>query len=186
MGVWQNIKDFFAESKLRKIKQDRSRKVVNYHQARDIGVIYPSENESMYILAKHFVDYLKKEHGISKVLALGYIDAKEAPFYHAHVLMHDYFTAKEVNWFGYPSGQAVDSFVARDFDILIDLSDGNNIPLRFVLERSHARFKVGRNLQRESYDLLIDMKEESTLDLYIRQMNHYLNAINHHEERQRV
>lgn len=187
MALFQGIRDFFAENRLKKLKnQSRNRKVVNYAEARDIGVIYPSDNESTYILAKHFVDYLKKEHGIAKVIALGYVKEREAPFYHSHVLMHDYFTKKEVNWYGYPKGQAVESFIDRDFDILIDLSDGNNIPLRFVLERSKARFKVGRRLDSESYDLLISMKNETTLDMYIKQMNHYLRSINHHEERQRV
>lgn len=187
MAIFQGIRDYFAERSLKRIRtQNRNRKIINYSQAKDIGVIYNSDSESTFILIKHFIDYLRKEHGIMHVKALGFIQEKESPIYHSHVLHHDYFTLQELSWNGTPKGLAVDSFVEHDFDILIDMSKGEWIPLRFVLERSIARFKVGRDASSESYDMLVQAKENSTLDQYIHQVNHYLRSINHHEERQRV
>lgn len=187
MAIFQGIRDFFAERAIKRLRLvNRNRKVINYHQAKEIGVIYNSDSESTFILIKHFIDYLRKEHGIIHVKALGYIDDKECPIYHSHALHHDYFTKKDLSWSGSPKGLAVESFVDHDFDILIDMTKGEWIQLRFVLERSIARFKVGRDSTSVSYDLNVQAKENSTLDQYIHQVNHYLRSINHHEERQRV
>ncbi len=187
MALFQGIRDFFAERQLAQIrKQSRQRKVINYQEAKGIGVIYNSDSESTFILIKHFIDYLRKEHGIMHVKALGYIGDKDVPVYHSHVLHHDYFTIKEISWVGAPKSMAVTSFVEYDFDILIDMTKGEWIPLRYVLERSIARFKVGRDASSESYDMLVQAKKNSTLDQYIHQVNHYLRSINQHEERQRV
>lgn len=185
--MFQGIRDFFAKRELKRMSNSkRVRKVMNYHEAQEIGIIYPSDNESKFVLVKQFIEYFKKEHGISHVIALGYVSEKEAPFYHSHVLHHDYFTQKDLNWYGKPTCTATESFSARDFDILIDLSENDRIPIRFVLESSNARFKVGRDTNSESYDLTMEMNSQSTLDQYIKQVNHFLRSINHHEERKRV
>lgn len=187
MAIFQGIRDWMAKRQLRKLKGNaRHPKVVNYHEAKDIGVIYHSDSESTFVLIKHFVDYLRKEHGVMHVKAMGFINEKEAPIYHSHVLQHDYFTRKDLSWAGVPRGQAVESFIDQDLDILIDMSKGEWLPLKFILERSAARFKVGRDAENDSYDMLVQAKENSTLDEYIHQVNHFLRSINHHEERKRV
>jgi hypothetical protein len=181
------IKKYLANRDLKRLRKEmRIKKVLNYHQAKEIGILYHSDNESTFVLVKHFIDYLMTEHGIRNVIALGFVDEKEPPFYHSHVLHHDYFTAKEIGWRGKPNCQAVESFVAKDLDILIDLSRSGVIPLQYILEMSKARFKVGRQLDTASYDMLLEMKDDSTLDHYIHSINHFLRSINHHEERQRV
>jgi hypothetical protein len=187
MALLQGIRDYFAKRNLKKLRNaKRSRKVINYYEAKEIGIIYPSDNESKFVLVKQFIEYFKKEHGISQVKALGFINEKEAPFYHSHILNHDYYTAKDLSWYGNPTCSATESFIEQEFDILIDLSENDRIPIRFVLERSNARFKVGRDTDSESYDMVLEMKKESTLDQYIKQVNHFLRSINHHEERKRV
>lgn len=187
MALFQGIRDYFAKREIQQLrKSKRMRKVVNYHQAKEVGIIYPSDSESTFGLVKHFIEYLKEEHGIVHILALGFVNEKEPPFYHKHALNHDYFTLEDLNWKGLPDCQATNGFIDKDFDILIDLSKGDTISLSYVLERSKARFKVGRLDDSDSYDLLMSMKLDSTLDQYIRQINHFLSSINHHEERKRV
>lgn len=187
MAIFQGIRDSWADRKLERIKDvRRMRRITNLHEAKDVGVIYPSDSEAIHILVKQFMERLRGEYGIPKTLSLGFVPEKEAPNYHSHMLHTDYFTAADLNWFGKPSGHAVESFIEREFDILIDLSDGTIRPLRFVMQLSRAYFRIGRNGAPQGYDMGISLDSDTTLDGYLKQLDHFLSIINHHEERQRV
>lgn len=180
MSIWKNIK---ARYSAKKLKQDgigrRDPMVINLHHARSIGFLYHSTDEATYILVKQFAERITSLFGTRKTLALAYVTEKVTPNYHAHVLHSDYFTKKELNWHDYPTGIAVENFCSTDFDILIDISDGKIEPLANILERSTARFKIGREASVEAYDLIIPMKSDATLDQYLKRIINLLSNINH-------
>jgi hypothetical protein len=180
MPFWDKIKNHFSAKRLKREGAGRRDSlVVNFHNARSIGFLYHSKDEATFILVKQFAEKIIKTFGTRRTLALAYISAKEAPSYHGHILQSDYFTKKNLNWYGYPEGLAVETFCTTDFDILIDLSDGKTRPLTNILERSTARFKIGRDSQSESYDLIVPMRPDSTLDQYFSRIINLLSTINH-------
>jgi len=182
MGLLGGIKRWSAKRSLRKkaTVERKRRQVVNFHRAQKVGLLFESTSEHMFILIKKYVAYLREEHGINNVKALGFVDGKEEPIYHRHDLFFDYFTKKEITWNGQPKSDAVRNFVEEDYDILIDCTKGECTPLNFVAVDSKAAFKVGRIGDFDDhYDLVIQLDENSTFDKYVAQVNHFLSNINH-------
>ena len=184
MNMVERIKGYFAKKRLRKDHSAvRMRQVINLHDARSVAFLYTSTDEATYILVKQFAEKITSHFGTRKTLALAYIPEKEAPSYHTHLLHSDYFTKKDVNWYGYPSCPAVDTFIQEDYDILIDISSGENGPLNYILDRSLARFKVGRTPDGGDYDLIVPTRPGATLDAYLSRIIHILSQINHEKSR---
>lgn len=154
--------------------------IMNFHNAKTIGLLYVSSSESSVIMMKQYMKSLKAEYGTRQMMALAFVDEKEAPFYHQHKLEFDFFSRKDLNWFGKPKCDVIKNFVNRDYDILVDLTDGDHTPLNYVLKNSRAKFKVGKFSGEidEAYDLCIDVRESATLEDYMKQVNYFLNKIN--------
>lgn len=165
----------------KRLKTKRKPAVRNFNDARSIGILYKEKGESFYILVKQYVKYLQDEHGIRDIMALAYVDDKKVlPFYQVHKLKYDYFTKVNLDWRMEPNGDEVNSFLSRDFDILIDFEKEPCLPLRFILAKSNANFKVGYYAEANEpfYDLMLVTKDSATFDDYIAQINHYLKRIN--------
>jgi hypothetical protein len=78
-------------------------------------------------------------------------------------------------------GQAkVRDFIAKDFDLLIDLSLKDSLPLKYIAGMSMSLCRIGRFSEKntECYDFMIDIPPVATLKEFIRQVTHYLNLIN--------
>ena len=81
----------------------------------------------------------------------------------------DFFSKKELNWKGIPIGGNIENFIGEDFDILIDLNNYYNVPLRYLLVKSNAKLKVGPySKENESFfDLMIYKKCCKTRNFYL-------------------
>ena len=159
---------------------NRYPQVMNFHNAKTIALVYVSSSESSVIMMKQYMKSIKAEYGTRQMMAMAFIDDKEAPFYHQHKLEFDYFARKDLNWFGIPKSDVVKNFINNDYDILVDLTDGEHIPLNYVIKNSRAKFKVGKYSAEleEAYDLCIDVRRSDTLEDYLKQVNYFLNKIN--------
>lgn len=153
--------------------------VKNLDEAKSLGIIFAAHNEKEFRLATEYLKIIKEEYGIMNVRAFGYYPYKdELPFLKRTVQV-DYFTRKDLNWYYKPEGKYVNDFIKEKFDVLIDLSENDLLPLQFVLCMSKARFKVGRYSEQNLpfYDMMIDVKNKS-LAYYIEQVTIYLTNIN--------
>ena len=112
-------------------------------------------------------------------MALGFIDEKDLPSDYQSKLEFDFFTRKDLSKFYKPSGITVKNFSGEDYDILIDLTNETIIPLRYILNWSRAKFKVGLYSKENEpfFDLMIKMEKFNMVD-FIDQVNHYLKIIN--------
>ena len=72
--------------------------------------------------------------------------------------------------------QNVSKFTKEDFDILIDLSNGDHVPLNFIFKESKARMKVGLRDSRAALqcDFMIDLGDNPTIDKYLQNLDVYL------------
>jgi hypothetical protein len=157
----------------------RKSKVINLAEARSVALLYKVDDEKKYNIIKNYVKHLKEEEGIKKIIAIGYVPAKIIPDYLKPRLEFEFFCNKDLTWKGKPRGNFINNFKYDDYDILIDLESEEIIPLRYLLNWSKAKFKVGfYDKEFECYyDLMIHIPNKDLSD-FISQTNYYLSIMN--------
>jgi hypothetical protein len=72
--------------------------------------------------------------------------------------------------------QNVSNFTKQDFDILIDLTQGEHIPINFIFKESKAKMKVGLSdsLTSVQSDLLLNLGDNPTIEQYLQNLDVYL------------
>jgi hypothetical protein len=149
----------------------------NFRSAERIGLLYKDLDKETYEGILNYCDFLKRKFDVKTVHFIAYVDSKEKkiPEYQRQTIDAQFFTRQDLNWHMRPV-QNVTSFLEQDFDILIDFSGGNVVPLNFLMKESNARMKVGiKGSKAERYcDFMIDMGDQFGMDKYIEQLNLYL------------
>ena len=163
---------------LRELKlNQRVKSVCNIDEAKSIGILYDATSQENINKIKPFVSYffeLRKD-----VKALGYVNDKKLSYCHTPKLQYDFFYQKDLNWFYKPQNYIIDNFVKRDYDILINLCDSSCIPIKYLVAKSIARFKIGMYEENfDIYDLMIELKKEKSIQKLMDEIKHYINLIN--------
>lgn len=161
-------------------KINRSGKVTNLNQANSVALLYKITSEESLQHLQKFAKYLKSEFGIKKIFMLGYWDdPKNEPEYLQAKIDFDFFSKKELNWFGIPNGSKIRNFLNEDFDILIDLNNYYNVPLRYIIVKSRAKLKVGRNhIENEPFFDLLIANNKVSFEEYCNELIKYLTMLN--------
>ena len=181
MKLFDRLKEWMGIRRLlRDLPQDRKPIARNLALARKVAIVYVVEDEAAHNHVKNYVKRVKEELGISNIMALGYSDQKVMPhFLHAR-LNFDAICQKDLNWYRIPQGNAVQNFMAEEFEVLIDLTLEDRLPVQYILAKSRARFKVGRwsDSNKKILDMMIDMAGSRSLPQLIQQVHHYLLMVN--------
>lgn len=159
----------------------RNRSMINLVRAKSVGVLYALNAPPDYNDVETFVSSLQKEH--KEVRALGYLQHKGLISRFLPKLSYDFFSQTEVGWFYKPVNLKVNDFIGTEFDLLIDLTMEDYLPLKFVAGLSRARCKVGLFSDENAryYDLMIKIDHTQRLPEFIKQIRHYLTIIQQHE-----
>ena len=174
-----NIKIKFAYWLLDKAhkKQKRDASFQNYLTAKNIGVIFNASQQETYETAKKYIQILSNKEGI-KVNALGFVNSKEVLDFYKKTNNFDYFSRKNLNWYGKPNNPNTQTFLQTKFDMLIDLSLVEDYPIQYIVALSKASFKVGCvKTNQDFYDFMIDLGDKSNLKFFIEQLERYLGMI---------
>ncbi|MDZ4823075.1 MAG: hypothetical protein SH856_06425 [Flavobacteriales bacterium] len=182
MKLINTIKYLSGKRALKKEREPvRNRKGCNFNSADRVAILYRDQDESFFKKVKAYAKYLKEQFGIKSVHALAFVDQtiKKLPVYQSRKLEFDFFSREDLNWQMRPIHN-VKNFLDQEFDILLDLSGGDIVPLNFVLKESKAGMKVGlKHSRSEKFcDLTIDMGAQTGLDKFIDQINRYLSNPN--------
>jgi hypothetical protein len=159
---------------------ERNSVAINLNEASSVALLYKISEEEDYIKINKFMKYLKSEFGMKKLFFLGYWnDPKNEPSFLQTKLDFDYFSIKNLNWKGEPTGGNIDNFLNEHFDILIDLNDYFNVPIRYLIMKSQSKFKVGRFHEdnKPFFDLLIGQNHDE-FEEFCNQIVKYLTMIN--------
>ena len=155
----------------------RTKAVSNLENAKSIGILYEATDAVQIKKIEPFVKYffeLKKD-----VKALGYVNKKKLDNHHIPKLNYDFFYLKDLNWYYKPQNYIISNFVKKEYDILINLSDSNCIPIKYLVASSLAHFKIGQFEDGfEIYDLMIKLDKEKSKERLMEEIKHYLNLIN--------
>lgn len=181
MRILERIKEWLGKGRLAGAGLPERKPIPrNLAQAGKVGIIYYAEDEAAFNHVRNYVKKVKEELGIHKILALGYSNEKAMPGYLHAKLNFDAFCQKDLNWYRIPHGNTVSNFIAEEYEVLIDLTLEDHLPIQYVVARSRARFKVGRfsESNKRFHDMMIDMAGARSLPQLITQVDRYLLMIN--------
>jgi hypothetical protein len=149
--------------------QKRQKMLFDFSSAKTVGIICASVNERDYILNnfRHFLS----QRGIQYQL-LEYCNGKKIPENNSFLNELDFFTQKDLSFFFIPHSPAVNKFINRPFDMLINCSMKTYFPVHYVMGVSRARCKVGIGNEEEN-DLSMDIKKKE-IGYYLENVKLYL------------
>ncbi|HSN49719.1 MAG TPA: hypothetical protein VLR52_00710 [Bacteroidales bacterium] len=180
--MFSKIRSFIGNYFFRKELADsgRDRKMTNLREAKHIGILYTLDDVPDYDRVEALVSQLQHDH--KDVKAIGFVKNKNLISRFLPKLSYDFFSGKDMNWFYKPVSQKVRDFMAKEFDILIDLSQRDNLPLKYIAGLSMSLCRVGRFTENNTdcYDLMINVDDKTSINDYIVQVTHYLTVINQH------
>ena len=166
------LKDIVKEKKFNKF---------DFNNIENVGILFDATRSEDMELVKQYVAYLKEHR--KKVKVIGFFNTKEIPLLTYSKLEYDFFSVKELNWFGKPTSVYIKNFMDDKFDLLIDLNIADHFPLRYISALSKASFKVGKfsNTDTEIYDLMIETDNTRTLKYFMKQVDIYITMLNKNE-----
>jgi hypothetical protein len=181
MSILNGIKDWFGRrALLKEARQDRSPLPKNLAVANKVGMLYVAHDEQAHTQVRNYVKKIKEELGLTRIMALGYFPGKALPFHLHTKLNFDAICLKDLNWYRIPQGNTVQNFMAEEYEIIIDLTMEDRLPIQYIMAKSRARFKVGRwsESNKKILDMMIDMAGSRSLPQMIQQVHHYLLMVN--------
>lgn len=181
MKLLDRIKEWLGVRRLlRDLPGGRRPIARNIALSRKVAIVYVVEDEAGHNQVRNYVKRLKEELGLSNIMALGYCDEKVLPHYLHAKLNFDALSQKDLNWYRIPQGNTVENFMAEEYEIIIDLTLQDRLPVQYIMAKSRARFKVGRYSEsnKKILDMMIDMAGSQSLPQLIQQVHHYLMMVN--------
>ena len=145
----------------------------SFANSRDIGLIFTWEGNSKYAQVLELIKYLEI-HG-KKVELLCYVrNPKELNIPGIPVYMD-----KDISFFGKTKSSICSNFLSKSFDFLLHLDLQPAIIVQYVLSRTHAKCRVGKNdmINRQFYELMIRPTEEENFKDFCDQVLHYTKSI---------
>ncbi len=155
-------------------KDKRHRQVVNWNQAKLVGILFYADSEPVIHRVNQFARDLN-DQGISTEIC-GYVNRKELLDFHRKFEGIKFFSNKTVTWYGRPKDFSVNKFIAREFSILIDLNLQERLTTKYITGRSQAHFKVGSSAN-SMVDLMIAMEEKGDVDQLIIEIQKYVGIL---------
>ncbi|MBN2668988.1 MAG: hypothetical protein JXR60_07150 [Bacteroidales bacterium] len=172
--IKENIGWIILKGRLKKFQ--RQVRFHNFSSAKSVGVIFNATHQSNYENAKSFIELLKKD-GL-KAEALGFVDSKQVLDFYTHTNELDFFSKKNLNWFGKPNNPNTQAFIEKPFNILIDLTLDEDFPVQYIVALSNAEFKVGaQKTINNFYDFRIDLGENPQFEVLSKELIRYINMI---------
>lgn len=135
----------------KKLNRNIAHKPVSLTEAESVGVLFFAGDESQSAVVQEFAASLKAQG--KEVQLLGYLDKRD----YSKDYLFPYITGKDATWFGKPGGGTIGYFIKYPFDILINFSLKEILPLEYIAALSHAAFRVGFNEKGvlEPYDCIL-------------------------------
>ncbi len=157
----------------------RKRFYSNISMVRKIGIVWDASKIAEFSILSRFHQKMN-ERGIT-VEILGYFPGKELPDQYTAQRFLSIIRKHELNYLYIPASKDAMDFMANKFDVLININSGKVFPLQYILEMSHAGFKVGlyESSENESpLDMMMDIKQPVNIESYLTDVVEYLEMIN--------
>lgn len=177
MSLKSNIQQVVFNQALK--KRSRQNKVnlhpFNLAKAKSFAFLFDISEGKPNITAKILAFAAKLRKKGKEVTLLAYIDALEKPENSGF----DSFCKKDLNWAFVPKGEAVDTFLGKEYDVLIDFYLQDCQPLDFLTTAAAAHFRIGYYQEHRTrfYDLMVH-NPATDFDTMIRQIEYGMEIVN--------
>ena len=140
------------------------------HNAKSIGILFSAIDIKQNDIILDFVKQLK--HSQKDVQILGYLPKREFGFQYPF----PYISNKDISWYGKPGGGTTGFFERSPFDLMVNFSMEDCLPLEYISAVSLAKFRVGFNkdIQNSNYDLILISNEKQNISNLIQNLEMYL------------
>jgi hypothetical protein len=162
-GIRKKLKDSHGNSK--------------YEKAVHFGLVFTMGDKNKHEDVKFLVKSLEKDG--KKVNALAYLPKNTEN----HEFMFNFFTIKDLGFWGTLESDSISQFISQKYDYLI-LLDLDIHPLtENILTRTKSHFRVGRYVEGKEYlfDLMLHSEPNDGQKKYFEQILHYIKLLNNDE-----
>ena len=175
MQLIQNLRQKVHNHFLAKaLKSHRAqRQSVDFDRAKTVGILFNATNlNDREKVLKHA--RLLEQKG-KQVKLLGFVNTKKG----IENLPFSNFSRKEMDWATRPTSAEVLDFMQRDFDVLINISLQEVMPLEYITTLSKAKFRVGPYTEQTAcYELMLDVSRSNDIDAFMHQAMFFLDKMN--------
>lgn len=170
MAFIENIRSFIISQLIRNKKRNKQLRFTDLERANSIGIIFKADNPNNNQTIVSFANQLKNSN--KDIQLLGYIHKRDEQLNYPFPFISD----KELTWYGKPGGGTVGYFIRNPFDILINFTTNNCLPLNYIAAVSAAKFRVGFNQSEalDYYDFMLVGNEKDNANNLIYNLNKYL------------
>lgn len=136
------IKDIHRKKLIRELKAaPREKKIDNIDEVKTIGVICRLSDEQNWNILHHFAKVMENQGKQVFFIAL-LSKEQDLGFVITHQGTHIVRTKTDFNFWGLPRAEAINPFVERHYDLLIDTIGEENPFSQYVALRTNANLKV--------------------------------------------
>jgi hypothetical protein len=159
--MFKKIAAYLFRKKLIQYKKNeiRNKSFVSYDKAKSILLLFESNYSERNPETKKIIEQLQIDG--KKVTAIGYVEKKEivTPAYPDFRILFN----KDHNVFQKPDASVLNFFQENEFDLLIDITNREFLPLMYVALFANARCKAGmKKGGADLFDFSIDINEMLT------------------------
>lgn len=175
-GLVRKIADRYIN---RNLRIEREVSAINLYKATRIGFIVNVSEKLHYLEYRKLVNDLESRNKKASLMAIAWYRGKKLPDFVKPSDKLKLINKADYNLIFRPKKKSttINSFLEKDFDLLIDLTRNEIYPLRKILSLARSSFKVGafEAGNEPFYDFMI--KYRSAKD-YTIQLVHYLSLLN--------
>lgn len=181
MELFENLRlkigNALLHNKVSKTKRKTSYTSIDL--VKNIGIVWDASRTDEFSFLSRF--HQRMAENKAEVNILGYFSGNSLPNQYTAIRYLSIIKKEELNFFYHPVSAETNTFVNKNFDVLIDLNFKKLLPLQYISSLSNARLKVGL-FEPESgntpFDLMMEVKNPVNIEDYLNNVIHYLEMIN--------
>jgi len=177
--IFSKLRSSYGEKYLIKKSKNliRDKRVHNFQTAKTAGILFDAGIPDSLRYVKEFGKFLSDQK--IQCSYLGYVNSEEIS---SNLLFHDHiniFCNKDIDLFFRPTNTDALAFMAKKYDMLIDLNLTIRYPTKYISNLSPSVFKVGKYSEENTdLDLMIDIHSKPDMEYLIEQIKHYVTILN--------
>ncbi|MEQ8925117.1 MAG: hypothetical protein RLO81_04850 [Fulvivirga sp.] len=150
-------------------KNQAPRSSMNYNQVNDIGILFSINSVQKHEQIKHLIKTLENDG--KKVEVLAFLPKNQEN----HEFLFDFFTAKEITFWGNIESDKVKSFINKSFDYLFYIDEESNLILRNILAQSKAKCRVAKYDEENALysEMMVQVPKDGGIKKLIEEMYRY-------------
>lgn len=167
------LHNLILQYKLKRLQ--RQANIVPLKDAASVAILFTAVNQEVIQQVSTFVKRLTEQG--KEVDVLAYVPLyQETPF-----VRFDALTKRDINFLQIPKRSNIGRYIDQRYDLMINLSLEECLPLEYIVALSPSTYKVGRYQEDKThcYDLMLNTDDQTDISDFIKQSEHYLNLFSH-------